>query len=734
MSNQHKKSKKPAPGMAPKQVLSKWCGQISIEFQHYWHCSLGQAGEGDVDLLPVTEPCGLPYIPGRTLRGRLKWTARELGWSLEKIRRLFGREDAESLETMGKLQIRNAILQDQFAEHCRKFFAVNKYPIPEISALFEDIASTSVENGVARDKSLRRVRYTVPVTLKAKVQLEDQSLLGDLEILIQTLRAVGKGKRNGFGWCIATLRGENTPGKSSPPNDEELAYQLDLKLLDNVVFSLSNATQGEHQTLDYIPGSALMGVAAKSIFERLGEEKGALALLRGDLSFGNGMPKLPGSPNSTLPMPLSWHSAKIAPGIDKKSDKNHQLKVENIYNLAAVTYEKSSLFGKQPVQMREGWFEENTGNVVRVPHVQTLKTAVSEDLNDYETAKTSALFGYEAIAAGACFNARVEISSQDPELRKVLREIIYSVFGKNAKTDEKMIRLGKSKNSEFGESQCKLTVARTSPTPEVSKEVVLFAESDLALIDENGFPTLEPKGVHFDLKDWELVRERSYLKFRQYSLWNAMRGSPDVERKVIRKGSVLVFRNLNNTTVTPKTRVGVGQSEGLGRVRVAPPFLKSEHPPQLVERISPPAIPNLSILGTDPFSTWIKDRHLEKQFDMQAAQQARKWSEEWLKTRVKISPSQWGRLAEEARDVNTVKELLAKLGNSKEKNDNTVFGHGKAAKKWTEERTGKGSLEFVVLKSLESAEEDKLVLAIFKAAVHHMAANARIEKKTHGQN
>ena len=66
-------------------------GLITIHFKHYWHCGSGQAGEGDVDLLPVIEPCGLPYVPARALRGRLKWAAREQGWN-DEVRNYTGKD------------------------------------------------------------------------------------------------------------------------------------------------------------------------------------------------------------------------------------------------------------------------------------------------------------------------------------------------------------------------------------------------------------------------------------------------------------------------------------------------------------------------------------------------------------------------------------------------------------------------------------------------------------------
>ena len=553
-------------------------GLITIHFKHYWHCGSGQAGEGDVDLLPVIEPCGLPYVPARALRGRLKWAARDQGWSDGQMDTLFGKEDERSLHAMGKLQVANATMRDAFAENCRGHYSTTKQVRPEVSALFEDIASTALEGGVARPHSLRRVRYAVPVTVMAEVSCNDEESWGAIEKLVPLLRAIGKGKHDGFGWCAALLeetRQAEEPGKQGPDARPEAApaYDLELELLDDVVLSATSATTGGHRTLDYVPGSALLGAFARVFFPALrkpheqepgeAERKGAQALLAARVSFGNAVPVSPGG-GSTLPVPLSWHHAKGDKGDPRVTERTL---AASTCNLAVVDYEQSGLKGRQPVQMREGWFAPASGQVVAIPRTQTLKTAVDPDLGKYETAKKAALFGYEAIAKGTRFVSRLEIKDL------ALDEHVRAAF------DGKIIRLGRSKSTEFGRARCRLRPVVTSAEPKVASPAILLAESDLALVDEHGFPTLEPAGPHFGLAGWKLDRQHSYLRFRRYSLWNARRGGPDIERQVICKGSVIVFTAENATgEASPKLRVGLGQAEGLGRVRVGEDWLKSQQP------------------------------------------------------------------------------------------------------------------------------------------------------------
>ena len=46
--------------------------RYKIEFFSYWHCGSGQTAGADVDELVVRDVSGLPFVPGRTLKGLLR--------------------------------------------------------------------------------------------------------------------------------------------------------------------------------------------------------------------------------------------------------------------------------------------------------------------------------------------------------------------------------------------------------------------------------------------------------------------------------------------------------------------------------------------------------------------------------------------------------------------------------------------------------------------------------------
>lgn len=700
-------------------------GTLTCTFEHYWHCGSGQAGDGDVDAVPVTEDCGLPFVPGRAIRGRLKWAAREAGWDNCRIQALFGTPDASNLDSMGRLRVASGFMQGPFAKQAIRSYKRDGRIDPQVTALFEDIASTALKDGVADDRTLRRVRYAVPVKVKAEVSLEEHESActwDDLRALADRIRAIGKGKHDGFGWCAVALSEPHDAVLKPDKPADAATYDLEIELLDDVVLSATSATVGGHRTLDYVPGSALMGSCARHLFFSCGEEKAATALLTGAVSFGNGTPAE--SDNATLPVPFSWHHAKGEPGIEDGT-----VKKEKVTDLAALSYADSALGrnGKQPVQMREGWLDTVTGRIAAVKRTETLKTAIDEKLENYETAAEGQLYGYEAIKKGAWFTSRIEVTGSETEFCEALRVAF----------DGTTIRLGRSKGTEFGRARCALRSAGDHAAPTtatVNGPVTLLVESDLALLDANGFPKLTPAPEHFGLKPeegWVLCRDHSYLRHRRYSLWNAKRGGSDVERQVISKGSVIVFRNSSpEKSATVNLRVGLGRAEGLGRVRLAESWLKGEHP------AFPPLVPpkegevregenSGTNTGTDAFSKWVAARHEEQQFDLQANRLGKKWADEWRKAarknKASLSPSQWGRLDQAARAFENKGPLVAALGQP-EPNQNTIFGHGRKQKEW-----GKG-VACAVLRSLADEANDRLALAAFRAACHDIAAKQRRDR------
>lgn len=317
---------------------------------------------------------------------------------------------------------------------------------------------------------------------------------------------------------------------------------LKITLLTDVVITANSATQGEHETLDYIPGSLLRGAAIAKIGGSFKPE----LFFSGKVRFHNAYPVDDGQ--TSLPTPISFHTPKA---------DNTQ-----IYNGA---YE---LPQEQTEQMRKNYI--NSNHIVFVNKAYHMKTAIDREKG---IAMENQLFGYESINSGTTFGSFVDFDNdvKDEDIRKII----------NALSGE--IHLGKSRSAEYG-----LANIVVSNDPQDYKQgqpatnkTFLYLASDLC-IEENGIYVTKLKAEHlgFDSNitiDWE----HSFVKTRKYSPWNAFWKGRMRERQVICKGSVITLNSSVNA-IALKTKfdkgIGLYREEGLGRVLVNPDFLCTRRP------------------------------------------------------------------------------------------------------------------------------------------------------------
>ena len=98
--------------------------KYTITFFSNWHCGSGQAAGSDVDELVVKNRDGLPYVPGRTIKGLLRDAADMLvkydRVEQGKIDYLFGHDDEHGkhgeLTTLGQLFFSDAELPTEESE------------------------------------------------------------------------------------------------------------------------------------------------------------------------------------------------------------------------------------------------------------------------------------------------------------------------------------------------------------------------------------------------------------------------------------------------------------------------------------------------------------------------------------------------------------------------------------------------------------------------------------------
>lgn len=204
---------------------------MTLEFTllSYWHCSTGKGEGPGADLLAIRDASGLPYVPGRTVKGLLRHAVEWLD-ELEGVQvnapnsatAIFGTgipdsggdkrvrklEEARHSTQAGTVRVDSAELgADQAARDQWRAWATDKAGKAMIPFLTTTVASTRMnEFGVAQDRTLRMVEVVVPLTLFAELESDEPGHLARIEQALPLLRELGTGRNRGFGRVHVSVR------------------------------------------------------------------------------------------------------------------------------------------------------------------------------------------------------------------------------------------------------------------------------------------------------------------------------------------------------------------------------------------------------------------------------------------------------------------------------------------------------------------------------------------------
>lgn len=175
-----------------------------IDFLSFWHCGsgLGAGSKSDSDCLKDAN--GLPFIPGKTIKGLVREAFEDLCkmQQLEDFLDLFGLEDqsADYLAQQSKLLFSNATLEKKEQEDIL-VYKLTPY-------LYRNITSISIDpmRHVAESGSLRVKEVCVPVSLVGSIEYRGEQ---DIEPLLakslKLIRSMGVNRNRGLGRCNFSL-------------------------------------------------------------------------------------------------------------------------------------------------------------------------------------------------------------------------------------------------------------------------------------------------------------------------------------------------------------------------------------------------------------------------------------------------------------------------------------------------------------------------------------------------
>lgn len=351
-------------------------------------------------------------------------------------------------------------------------------------------------------------------------------------------------------------------------------HHFKVTLLADVVLTARAATEGQRESLNYLPGAKFMGILAKD-YDQYDNRKDQLDLFHnGQVIYGNAYPYLNGQ--AFLPIPATYFKEKGASAMaeqktaseqSKQKGSNSQFKPsqESKTDQASSSAKKLTVFlqhlgrpkNLQTKQLREEYLSADGNQYLKVQHRFKLKSA--RDAEQRRSAE-GAMFGYFALPKGSVWSFSVidRTGRHGESIRKLVGEH----------------RIGRSRTAQYGLVRIE---AMDAPAPvtraDAPKNTTVYAAADLCFYDPYGRTTVTPTAQQLGFGgrakiDWSTSQVRS----RTYANWNTRRWNRDADRQVVQRGSVFVIKDADQ--IPDSTYIGSHHTEGFGAVLYNPAFLE----------------------------------------------------------------------------------------------------------------------------------------------------------------
>ncbi len=184
--------------------------KYTILFHNEWHCGSGLAAGADVDALVVKDRNGLPYVPGKTIKGLVREALQDIymyrGDGFENLSELLGIENDNPDDKGGSDNWQSNAMKQGCA-----FFTNAELPEDEAKIirdnhadrlLYRSIASTAIgANGVAEAHSLRKTQVTVPCQLSGEILNVPERMAEDVLSALRYIKRLGQNRNRGYGRC-----------------------------------------------------------------------------------------------------------------------------------------------------------------------------------------------------------------------------------------------------------------------------------------------------------------------------------------------------------------------------------------------------------------------------------------------------------------------------------------------------------------------------------------------------
>ena len=196
-------------------------------------------------------------------------------------------------------------------------------------------------------------------------------------------------------------------------------------LKSDLIISQTSSTEGNQETLDFIPGNNFLGIVAGSLYdkEKLTDEQQLDIFHSGKVRFGDAHPSTEGIRG--LKVPASMYYPKLG-------SASQECFIHHLTN-----HSDEAIKTKQLKQCREGFyiFKDEIGKKVQVQKNFSIKSAYDKETR---RSKDGQMFGYESLSNGLVLYFEVESDLSD-DINKKIEEIL-----------KKTKHIGHSRTAEYG--------------------------------------------------------------------------------------------------------------------------------------------------------------------------------------------------------------------------------------------------------------------------------------------
>ena len=663
-----------------------------ITFHTYWHCGSGLAAGADADLLVIKDKDGLPYVPGKTIKGLVR-EAVDLIYPEKKDSEEYKSAFGISGEEKEKSFRSDSFFKDATLSEIERNYIIFK----ETSRHFyQTLSSTAItDEGIADDKTLRKIQVCIPCDLEGEIlnvpKEMGEAIIGGLNYI----KRIGAWRNRGLGRCTF----EQVEGPKQNPQEEETdninaistVLKFECKLLTDVILNQKSASEGSNTTLDFIPGSNFLGIVAGDLYKDTTIDNIVkLKIFHTKfVRFGDAHPA--NGNNRTLRMPACLFYAKGEEEKDRTHYVHHLIRDASSEELRKIQLKQERGGYADFMPLEEGKnairLKVNTGFAIKSAYNRDLRRSLDKQM-----------FGYQSMGKGMTYFFTIEIDSSLSDYAERIKTALEGIH-----------RVGRSRSAQYGLVEIKACVFNE---PESSKQtvkagdcLVIYADSRLIFLDEDGLTTFQPsfkqlvgraeivKNKEEAEREEKILWEKSQIRTFQYAPYNYQRRCFDTDRCGIEKGSVIVVKVSEDVDVCElKTHLGSYQNEGFGKVIYNPDFLKADENGKLVFKIEPKKEEDAETCE-DPktvltdFLSVLEERRKE---DAEIYKAVNAWVNDRfiLKNYAKESfASQWGHIRSLALQCKTKEMLIEKLfkgenDKSMKEHEKGYLVHGVAKDKW----------------------------------------------------